>query len=159
RSQGQSSASDDFMGVLRIQAHQGVFRFGLSSVFGNTAQRSSAIRTGSFQLGETHAQIILPRAQILGMYALAEVQDADAISIMNSTVMAQQAKGFSVQGAFDIIGGQQKLWLFTRYSHYNLHDRVPETLIADPALKKSATTLGVSYFPLAALVIKADYQW
>lgn len=159
RGQGQNSASDDWMGVIRIQARREFFTAGASTAFGNSAQRSTTLRTGAFQLGEAHLQLHTRRFQTQIMVAQGEIQDADAISVTNSTVMGEQAKGYSAHAAFDILGASQKLWIFLRHSKYNLHDRVPDLYVPDPSLNKTRTTLGASFIPLQGFVLKMDYQW
>lgn len=157
RSQGQNSASDDLMAAIRANVRSGNFSFGASGVLGNSAQGNNSIRAGSFQLGEVHGGVNFTRFQISAMLAHGELQDAESISIVNLTTVSETAKGYSAEMALEILGDSQKLWLFARYSHYNLADKVPAGSTADPALNKTVTTTGVSYFPLANIVIKADY--
>lgn len=158
RSQGQNSAADDWMGVLRVSAFEGPFRVGLSAAFGNSAQGSASLRNGAFQVGEAHVEFRAPRLNVLAMIAQGDVQDADAISILNNTIMAERARGYSLQAAIETLGSSQKLWLFTRMSQYNLHDRVAQGYIPDPSLKKTIVTSGLSYLPFNNLVLKLDYE-
>ncbi|MBX3023055.1 MAG: hypothetical protein KF799_15370 [Bdellovibrionales bacterium] len=157
RSQGQSSPSDDLMAVFRINARRNNVTLGVSSLFGNSAQGNDSIRAGAFQVSEVHMQVNRSRLQLLAMYAQGDLQDADSISVVTSSTVAEQAKGYSLQAATELLGQKQKLWFFVRHSHYNLHDKVTDGLARDPALDKNITTFGVSYFPQPNFVLKVDY--
>lgn len=154
RSQGQNGVSEDLMAVLRANARGEHFLAGVSTALGNSGQGNSAMAGAGFKLFEAHARFVSARARVTAQYAQGEVDDADSVSIMNSTVMGARAKGYSLEGAWAF----GDVWLFARTSRYNLHDRVPPGWVADPALLKTFNTFGLSWFPLPTVVLKADYQ-
>lgn len=158
RSQGQNAPADDLMGAFRLQARYREIVMGLSGAFGNSAQKQASVRGGNFDLGEAHVGLELARFQALAVAARGHLRDADAISIVNSTSLATTARGHYVQAAFDVLGGDRKLWIFARHSKINLNDQMPEGHAADPLLSRSTVTAGLSYWPLPELTLKADYS-
>lgn len=162
RSQGQNSASQDLMGVGRLTTKFEHVGIGASIAFGNSAQDSKSMHMGSFQIGEIHTRLHWGRVELKAMAVNAQVQDAEAISILNSTTFPEQVRGTSVQVAFEILESEQnpnqKLWVFLRHAKYNLQDRVALGYVADPLLNKTQVTAGLAYYPLRNLVVKADLE-
>lgn len=161
RSHGQSAPSQDLMGTMRILVKGKFADLGASVAAGQTAQGTLAYRHGTFALGEVHLRLKPSRSfEIFLQSGQGQLMDADSISVVNGTVMGERARGASGHLAFEVWRStEQKLWLFARHSRYDLHDRVPDSLLRDDSLNKTATTIGVSYFPLANWVVKADYQF
>jgi hypothetical protein len=161
RSQGQNSKSGELMGVFRANVRGERMLLGGSLAFGDTGQGRANVGAAGFQLGEMHARFKTERFEAFFMMAQAHLDDAQAVSLQNSTVMGELAKGYYAQLAMDILAGlgghAGRLWAFMRYSHYNLHDRVPESMTIDPSLSKTVQTIGFNYFPLPTLVLKADF--
>jgi hypothetical protein len=146
------------LGVFRLNLHGEHALIGGSFAFGNTAQGNTAIRTGAFQLMEGHVRLMARRFQLTGQMAQGHLADADAISLLNSSVVAESAKGASLEGAFDLVAHDTRhLWLFSRYSHVNLQDRVPSGMSADASLNETVWSNGVNYYPQENVVIKVDY--
>ncbi|NJL24376.1 MAG: hypothetical protein HC902_03835 [Calothrix sp. SM1_5_4] len=145
------------MGVARIRLKWPSLHLGASTALGTSAQKASGVQNGTFQLLELHARLFGPRFELLAQAARGTLQDADSISVLNSTVVGSHARGMSAQFALELLGAKQKLWWFVRHSRYNLHVEVPMGYSADPELDKSATTAGFNYLPLGYLVLKADY--
>jgi hypothetical protein len=159
RNQGQNAAAEDMMGVLRVSTRAGFATAGFSTVFGNSAQKSVSLQTGGFQVGEFHLALNPhPRTQFLVMWAQGDIQDAASISVVNSQSIAEQARGYYAQGAYDLLGGTRKLWAFVRYTHYNLDDHMPDGYNADPLVDVKITTTGLSYQPNPNVVFKMDYE-
>jgi hypothetical protein len=57
-----------------------------------------------------------------------------------------------------LLGMQKKLVPFARYSQYNTHQSVDESMIPNKAYDRTVVTAGFSFFLNDAVVIKADYQ-
>lgn len=67
--------------------------------------------------------------------------------------------GWFVQGAYTFeLGGEMTLAPFARYERFNAQSRLPLGLIADPENSDKVLTAGVSFHPLANVVVKTDYQ-
>ena len=158
RSQGQNAPADDFMITSRINLKLDHLTLGGSLAFGNSAQGDPGLSNSTFNLSELHFRFHLQRFEVLGMLARGQVGDAEAISILNSTTMGQMARGSQLQAAFDLFRGDQSLWVFGRYSNYNLHEQVPTGYTADPELDKSQVTYGLAYFPIPQVTLKMDYS-
>lgn len=158
RSQGQNAPADDFMITSRINMKLNHLTIGGSLAFGNSAQGDPGLSNATFNLSELHFRFHLKRFELLGMLARGQVGDAEAISILNSTTMGQMARGSQLQAAFDLIRGDQSIWVFGRYSRYNLHEQVPTGYTADPELDKSQVTYGLAYFPIPQVTLKMDYS-
>jgi len=159
RSQGQNAAANDLMAVFRVNAKSEWFLLGMSFASGNTAQDDPALKNGAFRLAEVHARLRWARLELTGMGVMAQLDDAEAISVYNASTLGSEARGNSLQLGFNVLQGPKQLWLFGRQSRYNLHARVPPGFSADPTLDKTVTVVGASYFPLPNLVIKTDYAF
>ncbi len=157
RSQGQNAAATDLMGVFRLNAKNDWFLMGASIAAGNSAQKDPALRNAGFALFEVHGRARWNRLELMGMAARAQLDDSEAISIYNGTTMGASANGNSVQAAFNFLKKDKALWLFVRQSKYNLQASVPQGFTADKTLDKTATTAGLSFFPIPNLVFKGDY--
>ena len=57
-----------------------------------------------------------------------------------------------------LLGMIRKIVPFVRYSQYNTHESVDESMIPNKAYDRTVVTAGFSYFLNDAVVIKADYQ-
>lgn len=159
RSHGQNAKAEDFMYVVRLNAKAENLLVGASLGAGQSAQGGDSYMHGTFNLGEVHALLRFRGFELFGQAAQGQLQDADSISVVNGTVMGSKAKGYSVQLATSLWKSKQPVWVFGRHSKYNLHDQVPSGMAQDPGLEKTANTFGVSYFPLANWVVKADYAF
>jgi len=157
RSHGQTAPAEDLMSVVRIHAKSDNVLFGGSIVAGQSAQRADAYMHGTFHIAEFHALARFRGLELFGQVAEGELKDSDSISVINGTVVGSKAKGYSLQLSTSLWKSRQRVWLFARYSDYDLHDRVPDGLARDNSLHKTTTTLGMSFFPLPNWVVKADF--
>jgi hypothetical protein len=57
-----------------------------------------------------------------------------------------------------LLGMQKKIVPFVRYSQYNTHQSVDESMMPNKAYDRTVVTAGFSFFLNDAVVIKADYQ-
>ena len=157
-SQGQNGPSDNVMGVVRLNSHDRGLLVGGSLAFGDTAQGNVAIQSGTFRLGELHLRWHRPRYELQGQILQGKLTDAGVLSALNQTVMGEVATGGMAHAAIELLGSKplRQLWIYLRATGYNLHDRVPAPLIADPSLHRSALQLGAHYVPVPAVVLKVD---
>ncbi|MGE0527411.1 MAG: hypothetical protein AB7P49_10140, partial [Bdellovibrionales bacterium] len=132
RNHGQNAASDDLMGVARLNLKGRYTVIGGSFASGSSARVASDIPHGAFKLGELHVRLSASRWRLSAMAARGELDDADVISLVNSTAMGSRAQGHSLEAAVDVLEGAPELWLFARYARYNLHDSVAEGQTLDP---------------------------
>lgn len=161
RSNGQNAPADDWMGTFQFQLKGPIAEFGGSLAAGQSAQRVAAYRHGTFAVGEMHIRLKpTRRAELFLQLAQGQLVDADAISVMNSTVLGERARGASGHLALELWRDrQQSVWFYARHSKYDLHDRVPGGLARDNTLNKTQTTLGLSYYPIANWIMSADYAF
>ena len=158
RSHGQTAPAEDLMSVVRIHTKFRHVLFGGSIIAGQSAQRSTSYSHGTFNIAEIHTLLRYSGVELFGQMAQGQLDDAAAISVVNSTVVGAKAKGYSLQLAACLWKGQQQAWGFIRRSDYDLHDQVPDAMVRDNALHKTTTTVGLSFFPLPNWVVKADYR-
>ena len=71
----------------------------------------------------------------------------------NAMTYAAEA-GYNVFSFFDLTG---KLFPFVRYEYYNTQEAVEEGMFADARYKRDLWTIGLNYFILPNLAVKADY--
>ncbi len=161
RSHGQDAPADDLMGTARILLKWRLAELGASIAAGQSAQRTVAYRHGTFGVGEMHLRLKpSPRVEFFLQAAQGHLVDADSISVVNSTVMGEKARGASGHVAVNFWKrGEQSLWFYGRHSKFDLHDRVPGGMARDNSLNKTQSTLGFSYLPLPNCVVSVDYAF
>ncbi len=99
------------------------------------------------------------RFDVRAAYALEEIQGAADIGGGVASEIdgwyGQVAYHFGAEGSS---GGAHDWIGFVRYDDIDTQKDMPTGVAADPAGRQNEWTVGVSYFPVENLVIKADYQ-
>lgn len=101
-----------------------------------------------------------------GLYAHTSIADAALINQLNDfegdESIGSQQQGWYAQAAFDVLslGGSTKmaLWPFLRYEGYDTQLRVPAGYERNPENNVHQLTLGLNFYPISQLVVKADWQ-
>ncbi len=102
-----------------------------------------------------------------GLYAHTTIDDAALINQLNNfegdESIGKTQYGWYLQGAFDLLSigsGNSKAALlpFVRYEEYDTQHEVPAGYERNPENHIHELTLGLSYYPISRLVLKADWQ-
>ena len=101
-----------------------------------------------------------------GLYAHTTIAEAALINQLNNfegdESIGSGQQGWYVQGAFDLFSlapsSKAALLPFVRYEEYDTQHRVPAGYERNPENDIRELTLGLSYYPISRLVLKADWQ-
>ena len=101
-----------------------------------------------------------------GLYAHTSISEAELINQLNGfegdQSIGSQQQGWYGQAAFDLFSlmpaSKMALWPFVRYEGYDTQLRVPAGYERNPENNVHQLTLGLAYYPISRLVVKADWQ-
>jgi hypothetical protein len=100
-----------------------------------------------------------------GLYAHTTIDQAALINQLNGfegdASVGSQQQGWYGQAAFDVLSltsSKMELWPFVRYEGYDTQLRVPAGYERNPENNIHQLTLGLSFYPISRLVVKADWQ-
>jgi hypothetical protein len=170
RTGGAESSAESLAGVLNLVYAYGPATFG-GSIYGGRAGQGHSTETGqkvhaNVLLTELHAGFDWRGVHARGIVAQGNLGQADLVSaalgLSGRQVLASRVRGAYGEVAYDVLstlGGEASLSPFVRWERINLHDQVPRGGDVDPALKYDLVTAGLTYKPIATVVLKADYQW
>ena len=90
--------------------------------------------------------------------------NAPKSSPYNKTSVGKNAVSLGVEAGYDVFSqitklrdDRQKLYVFGRYEYYNPYVR-DKRQVAYEYTKKQRLAVGVNYYPLPQIVVKADYS-
>ncbi|HET7755372.1 MAG TPA: hypothetical protein VFK85_15795 [Anaeromyxobacteraceae bacterium] len=170
RTGGAEAAAETFAGVLALGYDFGPATVAAAAYRGRAGQDRTAptgerIRADVTIL-EAHAGVTWRgfQARVLGVQG--RLGDADlasaALELPPEQSLASRVRGGYAELGYDVLargGGESALIPFVRYERLDLQDQVPAGAIADPALRYDLVTTGLTYKPIATVVLKADWQW
>ena len=168
-------------GALNYQGISGL-RLGAGIFAGNTLQDNADHRSdpslpdfsglgGLLTLGDVHAHWQHRGWDLEGLYTLGAIQQAGQIDdrirtwdSANATAahpyVPGEIYGWLVQAAYTVFRhGECTVTPFARAEGYDTELRMPAGFGADPGNADQVLTAGVSFKPISAIVVKADYQW
>jgi uncharacterized coiled-coil protein SlyX len=103
---------------------------------------------------------------VRGLYAHTTIDQAALINELNGfegdESIGSQQQGWYGQAAFDVLSlvpaTKMSLWPFVRYEGWDTQLRVPAGYERNPENNAHQLTLGIAYYPISRLVVKADWQ-
>jgi hypothetical protein len=175
RGGGKEARAGTLAGVLNLSYQTGPVTVG-GTVYGGRADQRERTAAGdtiqaTVTLAEAHAQLAWRGFQARALGVAGTLGDADKVNAVlaaRGVLAAGQSLGSRVTGgygeiAYDLLallapGGEGALSPFVRYEKYDLNAKVPAGFVRDPALDASVVTAGLTYKPIATVVVKADWQ-
>ena len=167
-------SSPDLSGKLIFYVIKG-FVFGLAGHVGNTESSlfENIHRDSISQMARADSSIV--GVQMVGFdfrYQAKKLQAKGELFFSNFTntssynAFTERDLGSSMFGYYgevgydvsSLLGMQKKIVPFVRYSQYNTHQSVDESMMPNKAYDRTVVTAGFSFFLNDAVVIKADYQ-
>jgi hypothetical protein len=119
-------------------------------------------------LWETHVQSQYRGATVKALYAEGRIGNVDQLNaaqgyVGNQSVGSRIFGGYA-EAAFDVLtllkeANGMSLSPFFRYERYDTQWKVPAGYFKDPANSHVEYTLGLTYKPIAKVVVKVDQQW
>lgn len=171
RQQGSGSVAEDLALTGRVDwnAAPGLV-LGGSFFTGNAGQGQTDLSTSTIDakttLLEAHAEWKWRGIEARGLYASTRIDDVarlnDALGFTGVDSIGERQRGWYAQAGFDVLtlaeGTAQSLVPFARFEAYDTQDRVPAGFTRGGANDVRVKTAGVSWRPIAHIVVKADYQ-
>ncbi len=117
--------------------------------------------SGDISIYSLDFQASMGRFDMRGATAYEKIDDAVGIDSV-----AEEIFGYFLEGAVHVLPETWKtgklrssdVVLFVRYDSYDTQYGMKDDVIADPAGDREDWTIGLSYYPVSNLVVKADYQ-
>lgn len=166
RQKGAIALAEDFGAVARVD-YVGTLGLwvGTSAYVGNSGQSDSiGART---ILWEGHAQYKAYGFDVRGLFALATVDDVEALNAAKGIAPGSNASigerlvGGYVQLGYDVLrrsGTTHQLIPYVRYEMLNTQEAVPAGFAANPENDRRIVSLGAAWKPIPNISVKADYE-
>ena len=172
RQKGSKALAEDLAVVARLDWFplDGV-QLGGSVYHGDSGQDQAGIPDTSTTIWELHTQYAGHDARVRGLFAMAHVGDAGALTAARNAIegktlspVSSEMLGGYGEVAYNILprlfpGTNQTLEPFYRYEYWDTQYDIPMGTVQD--LKSSEVnvhTVGISYKPISQVVIKLDYR-
>jgi hypothetical protein len=168
RQGGSSSAAEDFAWTGRLD-FTGLpsFLAGLSAYTGDSSQGAFA-QGARVRMADAHVQYQWRGLELRGLWTEVRIGDADAVNAAlgippgSTQTIGERLRGWYAQAAWDILSlrsaSDVSLTPFVRFESLDTQDRVPSGFPADPQNDRRILTLGLSWKPIAQIVVKGDVQ-
>jgi hypothetical protein len=116
-------------------------------------------------LWETHAEYQWQGVELRGLYSRTTVGEVGLINAAQgytgNASVGERMWGSYGQLAYNVLARSQKgLYLapFYRYERYNTQAKVPDGYSANPANDRSEMVFGLTFKPIATVVLKGEFQ-
>jgi hypothetical protein len=158
-----NSKSDDLALVARLEYNPTLnLDLGLSGYLGDAAQNNSSLGDARVSILETDVRLRWKRFELTGLLTKIDVDDTERINAVTGQVIGEEIFGWYLEGAYHLGGlfmpEGQDLVLFTRHEQYDTQFEVASSLVSDSANERKVTTLGLAYYPIPQVVLKADLE-
>lgn len=160
-----SAISDDLAVVGRLE-YAGILGLdlGLSGYFGEAGQKAASLRGADVGVSilEGDVRYRWKNLEFTGLVASVSVDDTEAINDAIGEVIGEEIFGWYVEGAYHLgdlfFQDEQDLVAFLRHEQFDTQEDVGSGLTADPANERKVTTVGLAYYPIPQVAIKADLE-
>jgi opacity protein-like surface antigen len=134
---------------------------------GNTGTPSDSLGTPDIHMNlyEAHAQYKVGGLWLRGLFAQAQIDDADKLSESLGTGenVGETMTGWYAEAGYDIMPliadrAEQSLYPWVRYTDLDTQASMPSGYDADPANDRTILEAGLHYMPHPNVVIKAEYK-
>ncbi|MFT7669311.1 MAG: hypothetical protein ACI8X5_002011 [Planctomycetota bacterium] len=163
RQKGSKALAEDLAAVARFDWNSdfGLFA-GFSAYYGDSGQEQAGYASSGTTIYDLHAQYSVGALRLRGLYAMSDLEDADAISMTNGNKVASEMDGWYLEAGYDIASAinpdsTHSVIPFVRYEEINTQAKMPAGLTADPFYDEKITTMGIDWKPIANIVLKAAY--
>jgi hypothetical protein len=172
RTAGSESPSETLAGVASLAWERGPVSAAAGVYHGRAGQGArdaEGFIDAEVTLAEAHAQLAHRGLQVRAILAGGWLSDTARIAAwqtgagVTAVVPGRRTRGGYAEVAYDVLSllapdAGQSLSPFVRYEDIDLHRSVAPGLARNPAYDYTVLTAGLTYRPLATVVIKADYS-
>ncbi len=127
---------------------------------------------GNVSVISADVQYASPNIIARANFVYGNLTDSKRISLLNRSVskntgfprtdVAQNAMTYAAEAGYNVLApfgiAKGKLFPFMRYEYYNTQEGVEDGVTADNRYKRNVWIIGLNYFILPNLVVKADYS-
>ena len=163
RTSGGESPANDVAFTGRLTWSTPGLTVGTSLFSGNVVNSEASEVNSSMFLYDVDFHFRKSGFDVRGTYATSHLSDAAKLNQELGWEGAQSAGedqyGYYLTCGYNLLKGRaQRLMPFVRFEKYDTQDGVPVGFENDPTTERQITTVGVSFYPRADVVIKADYE-
>jgi hypothetical protein len=151
-------------------------RLGISGYFGNSAKNTAKPEKmeniqGKVSIFSADATFNNQKLIFRGNFLYGNLSDSYEITTINKNIskniqyprtpVASNAMEWSIEAGYDVLSlfhKREKLYPFARYEYYNSMEATANGILADARFKCRVLTLGINYYLLPNLAVKADYS-
>lgn len=174
------SSADDIAVVGRLE-YSGIrsLQLGGSYYKGNAGQDNAALGNATVKLIEADCRFRKYGLELSGLYSQIDISDTDKIYAVtgaeaaaelikysytdkSAQVIGKKIIGWNAEVAYHLgelfMPGESDLVLFVRREQFNTQEEVVSTLAAAPKYDKEVTTMGIAYYPILNIAVKADLE-
>ncbi|MCB9073753.1 MAG: porin [Bdellovibrionaceae bacterium] len=157
---GAKAKANNWASVASLSYGRGTnLELGGSYYYGQGSQNRAQLNAYKMNLWEAHFIYQHSGFEWRGLYASGSLSDAELISTPTNPV-GSKAGGYYTTVSYDIArlwGAEYQLPLFTRFTKYNLNEKVAPGFSANPAYDMEIITTGVNFKPVPTVTLKANY--
>jgi len=164
RQKGSRAEADDLalVGRLDWNGRPGLI-IGGSFYTGDSGQNDPTIGDAGTTITEVHAEWKRGAWWLRGLYAQAEIDDADVLSTGLGLTVAEKMVGSYVEVGYDLMAkiapeSEKSVVPFIRWECIDTQDEVAAGFTADASQEDEILTFGIHYRPIDNIVFKIDYQ-
>ena len=163
RHKGGDAPADDLAVVGRLE-YDGLkgARLGFSGYRGNAGQGTDGLGDTSVTLIEADVRYRVNDLELTGLYSKIMIGDTEELLAANNQLVGESIAGFYVEAAYHIgkrfLPDGMDLVVFGRHEQFNTQDKVASGQTADPQNDIALSTIGLSYFPIPKVAVKADLE-
>ena len=135
---------------------------GASGYFGNAGQDNSDLDDTAVSIVEADFRYRVGIIEVQGSVASVGIDDTEMLNALTEEVVGEEILGWNGEVACHVGQGWmpdgQDVVIFARYEEVNTQEEVAAGFEADAANDRQITTVGLAYYPIEQVVIKADVE-
>jgi hypothetical protein len=139
---------------------------------GANTTNNAALGDAAVGIWEVDARLRAAGFDLRGVLASIRVDSADQIGSYLASIpppagpqdpIGEEMMGWYLEAAYDVLklmapSTDQSVVAFLRYEDFNTQESMPSGFTEDPANDRQVTTVGVAYFPIPDVALKADLE-
>ncbi len=163
------STKVDFYGIKHLKLGlSGYFGKTQSSLFANLADADQVSRLQAdssvvaIRMFGVDAQYLNKGFQLRGQAIYAYNKNAEAYNAFGNADLGKEIFGYYLEVAYNVFSSLKtstRLLPFVRYENFDTQFSLVEGASKNPKSHRKVIVAGISYYPTAELVLKADMQW
>ncbi len=166
RSKSVQSKIEDWAGVGRLEISPNKYlTVSTSGYVGGADQSNPALGYVLVKIWEGDVKFRYEGFELGGTFLRTEINGAERVSAAAGQSVGSAMQGGYAEAAYRFKkllfpeGSPADLALFTRFERFNTNHEVPVGYTADPRAIRRILTIGLAFYPLSSVVLKADGEF